>query len=256
MGYIYRITNLINQKAYIGETKRSDIRFRWNQHKHSVKTKNGSPALIAAFEKYGIDNFKFEVLIMCFDQDRFSYETEYITRFNTLVPNGYNIHLKAFDYDNEVKAKSFAQYAAFKKTQAKDISNKCMNNTCLSQTISDRMKTSEKWKRALERMRTCPIDRHKHTFETKLQISESVRKYYYQDQYVSNVLKMTNIDKHRNAMALAVGKPVEQYTLQNEYVTTHKSVCEAARQVKVGRLSIQNFLKGKQQHAGGYTLTS
>ena len=55
-GYIYKTTNLVNGKIYIG------------QHKSQVfdKEYHGSGKLIRrAFEKYGIDNFKTELLKWC-----------------------------------------------------------------------------------------------------------------------------------------------------------------------------------------------
>ena len=37
MGYIYKITNLINDKKYIGKTERS-IKARWKEHLKNIKT--------------------------------------------------------------------------------------------------------------------------------------------------------------------------------------------------------------------------
>ena len=51
----------------------------------------GCPALRDAINKYGLDNFKFEVIIICFDEDRYKYEKEYIKKYNSQVPFGYNI---------------------------------------------------------------------------------------------------------------------------------------------------------------------
>ncbi len=53
---IYQITNNINGKVYIGQS--IDIERRWNQHKYG----KGSIILRNAIKKYGINNFKFEVL--------------------------------------------------------------------------------------------------------------------------------------------------------------------------------------------------
>lgn len=59
MGYIYKITNIINNKIYIGQTKNSPKR-RWIEHKRDYK--EGVTYLYNAMKKHGIDNFKFEVI--------------------------------------------------------------------------------------------------------------------------------------------------------------------------------------------------
>ena len=50
---IYKITNKINGKVYIGQTIQP-LKKRWNLHRAK---KSGCPALTRAFEKYGKDNF-------------------------------------------------------------------------------------------------------------------------------------------------------------------------------------------------------
>lgn len=57
--WVYKITNLINQKCYVGIT--NNIKKRWIQHK-SYKGKKENKPLYSAFKKYGISNFKFEVI--------------------------------------------------------------------------------------------------------------------------------------------------------------------------------------------------
>ena len=57
MGYIYKITNLINQKVYIGQTVKT-IQKRYTQHKNNSNKQYFSQiALYKAFNKYGIENF-------------------------------------------------------------------------------------------------------------------------------------------------------------------------------------------------------
>ena len=57
--WVYKITNLINQKCYVGIT--NNIKKRWIQHKNYKDKKENKP-LYSAFKKYGISNFKFEVI--------------------------------------------------------------------------------------------------------------------------------------------------------------------------------------------------
>ncbi len=91
MGFIYKITNLVSNKCYIGETKQESPELRWKEHIQKINRGKGCPALRDAIKKYGLDKFKFEVLIICFDENRFIYEKEYIRKYNCQVPNGYNI---------------------------------------------------------------------------------------------------------------------------------------------------------------------
>jgi group I intron endonuclease len=90
MGYIYSITNRINNKKYIGQTINKDVEYRWKQHKGMYKNASCS-CLLRAFKKYGIDNFDFKLICICFDEDCNRYEIEYIQKFNSIAPNGYNL---------------------------------------------------------------------------------------------------------------------------------------------------------------------
>ena len=59
-GYIYKITNTINQKSYIGKTINS-IAERWKEHKKDSKRSYCKDRpLYRAMNKYGIENFTIE----------------------------------------------------------------------------------------------------------------------------------------------------------------------------------------------------
>ena len=90
MGYIYLITNIETKKQYVGQTVCKDVERRWAQHKWP-SNRNLGTYLSNAFKKYGIDNFKFQIICICFDEDCNRFEQEYIIKFSTLSPNGYNI---------------------------------------------------------------------------------------------------------------------------------------------------------------------
>lgn len=58
--YIYKITNQINGKIYIGKTLK-DISSRWREHcKAAKKVCCEKRPLYMAINKYGIENFKIE----------------------------------------------------------------------------------------------------------------------------------------------------------------------------------------------------
>jgi group I intron endonuclease len=83
---IYKITNTVNNKVYIGQTKHS-LSKRKHQHKY-----NKSTAIGAAIRKYGQDNFIFEVLEQCFSHDHMNErEIFWIKEYDCLAPKGYNL---------------------------------------------------------------------------------------------------------------------------------------------------------------------
>lgn len=92
MHYIYKITNLINGKIYIGQSK--DTNQRWRQHKLEARKQKPSMIINRAMKKYGIENFRFEVVASCLDQNAANNtETTIVSQENSLAPNGYNVSL-------------------------------------------------------------------------------------------------------------------------------------------------------------------
>ena len=62
MGYIYKITNTINQKVYIGKTERT-IEQRFKEHcEEAFRERGETRPLYRAMRKYGIEAFSIELL--------------------------------------------------------------------------------------------------------------------------------------------------------------------------------------------------
>lgn len=90
MGYIYKITNIHNNKIYIGQT--NDYKRRWTEHKCIAHTNyNYKSALYAAMRKYGNDAFTFDIIEKCEDNQMAERERFWIDTLNSMVPNGYNM---------------------------------------------------------------------------------------------------------------------------------------------------------------------
>ena len=92
---IYKITNKVNGKIYIGRTKRcTSLRFK--EHKNSAKREKGMPGcrvLNNAIRKYGENNFTIEILEICSDYETMKKrEGELIRDFNSTCRDiGYNL---------------------------------------------------------------------------------------------------------------------------------------------------------------------
>ncbi len=84
-GVIYKISNDINSKLYIGKTTKP-VEVRFKQHKYSKS------AIGNAIRKYGIEHFKVEVLEECDTLEQLNErEIFWIKELNTKYPNGYNL---------------------------------------------------------------------------------------------------------------------------------------------------------------------
>lgn len=91
MYYIYKITNLINNKIYIGQTKNPD--HRWRQHKNKAKNEKPDMVICQAMKKYGIDNFIYEIIACCKTQEDIDFTEELIIKQldSCNSEKGYNI---------------------------------------------------------------------------------------------------------------------------------------------------------------------
>ena len=98
---IYKITNKINNKSYIGQS--INIESRWIHHRN-YPIKYSRYPLYLAFEKYGIENFNFEVIEECSCGELDEKEQYYISKYDT-YNNGYNQTLggSSGSYGNSIK---------------------------------------------------------------------------------------------------------------------------------------------------------
>lgn len=87
MPCIYKITNTINGKVYIGQTIQP-LDKRWSQHKRSARSKEAC-SIHRAIAKYGEENFTIECLCNCSIEELDRLEKKYIEDYNS-YSGGYN----------------------------------------------------------------------------------------------------------------------------------------------------------------------
>jgi group I intron endonuclease len=95
VGVIYKITNTVNSKIYIGKTI-GVLGRRWSQHKDCARNKQkgsrGDSYLYNAMRKHGVENFTVEVIDHALlDEELLGKEMEWIARLNSTNRRvGYN----------------------------------------------------------------------------------------------------------------------------------------------------------------------
>lgn len=104
---LYRITNKINNKVYIGQAQ--NYQHRWSDHRLAVKNKKPTQVVHHAMIKYGLENFEFEVVASCTTQDDANFtETQLVEQYESHVSTnkGYNVTLGGM---NAPKTEAFKQ---------------------------------------------------------------------------------------------------------------------------------------------------
>lgn len=118
IGYIYKVTNRINGKIYIGQTIQS-IKDRWYRHcgKSGISEAEMRMHLKRAILKYGKENFDVEILEECLQEDLNEREKYYIRYFNS-YNDGYNsteggqLGFKTYSTDEEKDIQIIEWYEA------------------------------------------------------------------------------------------------------------------------------------------------
>jgi group I intron endonuclease len=193
MGYVYLITNTIDNKKYVGQCISSDIHERWKGH---LKKSSNCRYLKHAFEKYGVSQFKFQIICICFDEDCDKYEGEYMNKYNTIAPNGYNLRQAGNNgfHNNETKEKIRATLKAF----------------YANFTDQEKEEYAEK-------------HRGKNNKRFGVKLSEQEK------QKLSMLMK----EQHKLGKFTYITKPVNQYSLDNQFIAAYKSLTEASTKLNI-----------------------
>ena len=214
---IYKITNKINNKCYIGQSVNLENRIR--SHKSMLKHHNEDNDLLnKATQKYGYENFEIEIIKYCKENELDFYEKHYINFYNSYKrKNGYNIELGGSTHKH------------------------------LSQEQINRMKNSKKGK--LTGVDN-PFYGKKHTELTKNKISQKQKGNKY---CVGRIMSQETRNKIGNANMRHQVKKVNCYDLDSNFIKQYKSIGEAGRFLKKENYSsISAVCKKKRKTAYGF----
>lgn len=244
MGYIYRITNTIDGKRYIGQSKCIDIDTRWKQHKKVDRHCIG-PYLFNAYKKHGIENFKFEIVCVCFDEDCDKYEKEYILKFNTITPNGYNIKLgptfskHTEDSKERIRQKLRERYKV-DEVMRKNLSIRVNKGVPISDAQKEKLSVSGKkyWETMTEEKYKEICEKRKENCKKRTKIT------------TTNSNQLSGFQDRWKAQQKKVGK----FDLSGNLVEEFPSVMIASEKVGLHHATIRKVCRGQKHYhtAGGF----
>ena len=232
MGYIYLITNKIDNKKYVGQTIGKDIFHRWNQHKN-INQKSYCRYLYNALKLYKLENFKFEIICICFDEDCNKYEENYIKKFNTLAPNGYNLReggKNGKQHPDSNEKRRIANTGKKYKPLSDELKKIHSNNKLGEKNYNFGKKMSD---------------------EQKRKISEK-QKEHWKNQNVNNIkINQKKLEGLKKGIE-KIKKKVNCYSLKEEFIITYESLSDGARKSGAQYSAISKCCNNIYKTAGGF----
>ena len=243
MGYIYLITNRINNTKYVGQSQCEDIETRWASHRKMLKNSIGR-YLLSAYHKYGIKNFKFQIICICFDESCDALEEYYIKKCNTLVPNGYNL---------KTGGKSSKLSEETKQLIAKRLRERVTDEIRLE------MREKQKYNPIFSYLKRYTDEekeiKRKQQKEHWANLTSEEREKICQERKS----RLKTSEKVRNALEKGRGrgmnmKKVAKYDINSNYICEYESITEASKLNNISRSSIYKVCLGKPKYhtAGGF----
>lgn len=225
-GYIYKLTCIITGKVYIGKT--IDINRRMMQH--SKVTPKYSHHLANAIKKYGIDNFKEEII--------FEVEAEDRAVLNTALSNAEKSFIEQYDsyrngYNSTIGGEGAGGFHWLESSKKK-----------LSESLK-KFFESAKGKAQIEHTISCIKDREV-SKETREKIGRGNK-----GKIVSEEAR-AKIRNYQLSNASSKYVSVLQYDLDNNLLNKFNSITEAAKSINKDTSHIVSCCKGNRKTAYGF----
>lgn len=218
---VYKITNKVNGNFYIGSA--SDLDRRIKRHRYDLRlNQHHSQYLQRAWNKYGEENFKFEILEYCAVDNILVREQKYL---DELKPK-YNVSKNATAFMLGIKRpKSFGENISRLKKGNKYFEGK---------THTDKAKR----KIAISKLGNNWNVGKSHCQETKDKIREKTLKQFKDGMPIETRRKL--------------GKPVVQLSMDFEFIAKYYTAKEAAEATGISKSHMCSVCKGYRTSTGGY----
>lgn len=230
MGVIYLRTCLANGKRYVGQT--TDLKRRERQWK-CLKWRYGNQLLTDDRNKYGLNNFKLEILEECENDKLDELETTYIEKYNTIYPNGYN---------SDSGGKINFKHSEETKKKISDSNKKVTKSDKIIEILKKNAfkKGNKPWNKDFK---GCFSE------DTKKKMSDSAKG---RKRSEESIKKQSESTKGMWVNRGDLSKIVYQYSIDGKLIAKYPSRNEAARQTGFNKAHIGNCCNGLLKTFKGY----
>ena len=243
MFQIYKISNNLNNKVYIGSS--IDVERRWRQHKEASineKDHHYNYPLMIAFRQFGVDNFTFEIIDTLPDyQTMIKAEHNWIIKENCVVPNGYN------QTDN-TNSPMFDPNVAKKMSDTKrDKYGKRVSEIDLNGNIID------VWGSLAEAGEKTGLDRFKISDVCNgRRLTTGDRVFRFLDEEENIIIPEVKVNQVQTNRITKTSRKVIKMDDNNNILQTYDSVALAAADNNCDASAISKVCKGKRNKCGGF----
>lgn len=273
MGYIYKITNNINDKVYIGKTTFS-IERRWKEHQKAAYSSLIDYPLYRAMRKYGLEHFIIEQIEEVDDKIIDEREQYWIQYYESYISTGKGYNATLGGEGNSITDKNLVYTLWDNGYTITEISNKVKANrsnvrkilqSYANYSVNESQQRGHRllWQQRFEEVEQYDLQGNFIQFFPSLVAAEqetglskkgiwnalnykTLSAYGYQWKYTNDTRKVENIEKQTRKQK----RPVLQY-INNEW-KEYESSAEAQRQTNIQASAIRNVCQGKLKTAGGY----
>ena len=205
---IYKITNKVNNKCYVGQA--IDIDARWKKHRAVAFNPNDSCynyPLYRAIRKYGLDSFIFQIIEECTPDMLNDKEIFYIAKYDS-YENGYNQTRGGHDHSDQYKLTTTDVNKIIERLKNTfDTANIICNDFGVSATTIRDINRGDKYRRDDE---TYPIRPKLQTLQTQKYFCESCGKDIAYGSKLCNECYYQSIRKIKRPEPLELAKMIKE----------------------------------------------
>jgi group I intron endonuclease len=215
---IYKITNLINKKIYIGQS--TDIEYRFNDYKR-LRCKSQTK-LYASLKKYGIENHKFEIITEC-DLEQLNNLERYYQDLYNVLDRKCGLNCKLTNSEDRIGAISNECKEKISNTLKRKYENGEIIHPQLGKKVSEksRNKNSESQKKLYESGYQVWNKGKKMSDEARKNNSEAQKKLYANGYVHPNLGKKMGEAWNKGKKASENQKLKQSETMKNKYKNGH-----------------------------------